>query len=207
MEQSDYHSLLSRAILKIDGNTPQARSELYDRARQVLRNQLEASQPRVPEAAVRKELQQLEGAIQQLETQQKAQPGSTGRGQPAPQQSRSVASRGIFCVHCSAETTDETPGDVSTINGIGRQFYGSAAPCPECASVVRTLWWTVAHVPLVPLASYRYKTAEERVTRARFWCRKLPSRHWQQIWKTWAIGLSAAIAVGIGFYIYHSYKS
>jgi hypothetical protein len=122
------------------------------------------------------------------------------------QPSRSVTSREIFCDHCVAETTDQTPGDVSTLNGIGRKFYGSAAACPECASVIRTLWWTLVEVPVVPLASYRYKTSDEGVSRARFWCRKLPARHWEQVWKTWAIGLAAAVAVGVGIYLYNNYK-
>lgn len=133
MEQSDYFSLLNRAILKLDSNTPQARSEIYDRARQALRNQLGAMQPRLSDAAIARELQQLEGAIRQLEPPQKTRPEPPRKQQAAAQPPRSVASRGIFCEHCIAETTDETPGDVSTLNGIGRQFYGSAAPCPECA--------------------------------------------------------------------------
>jgi hypothetical protein len=72
--------------------------------------------------------------------------------------------------------------------------------------VIRTLWWTVVEVPVVPLASYRYKTSEEGVSRSRFWCRKLPARHWAQIWKTWAIGLVAAVAVTIGIYLYDNYQ-
>src|ERR1700722_10620764 len=188
MEQSEYFSLLTRAIVNLDSNTPEARSEIYDRARRALRNQLGSMQPRLPDAEIAKELQQLEGAIRQLEPP------------------RSVASRGIFCEHCIAETSDETPGDVSTLNGIGRQFYGSAAPCPECASVIRTLWWTLVSLPVVPLASYRYKTSEEHGTRARFWCRKLPARHWNQIFKTWVIGIAAAIAIFIGIYVYHQFK-
>src|SRR6202163_4832773 len=206
MEQSDYFSLLNRAIAKLDSNTPEARSEIYDRARQALRNQLGSMQPRLPDAAIAKELQQLEGAIRQLEPPQKIQPEPPRQQQAPAQPPRSVASRGIFCEHCVAETTDETPGDVSTLNGIGRKFYGSAAPCPECASVIRTLWWTMIEVPVVPVGSYRYKTVEEGVSRARFWCRKLPARHWQQIWKTWAIGLVAAIAAVIGISIYYNYK-
>jgi hypothetical protein len=206
MEQSDYFSLLNRAIAKLDSNTPAARSDIYDRARQALRNQLGAMQPRLPDAAIAKELQQLEGAIRQLEPPQKIQPEPPRQQQAPAQPPRSVASRGIFCEHCIAETTDETPGDISTLNGIGRQFYGSAAPCPECASVIRTLWWTLVSLPVVPLASYRYKTSEEHGTRARFWCRKLPARHWNQIFKTWVIGVAAAIAIFIGIYVYHQYK-
>jgi hypothetical protein len=206
MEQSDYAALLNRAILKIDNNTPEARSEIYDRARRALRNQLSAMQPKLSDADINKELQQLEGAIQQVEPRRKIQPEPAGRGQPAAPPQRAVTSRGIFCPHCVAESTDETPGDVSTLNGIGRKFYGAAAPCPECASVIRTLWWTLVELPVVPLGSYRYKTAEQAGTRARFWCRKLPARHWPQIFKTWALGLAAAIVIGIGVYIYDNYK-
>jgi hypothetical protein len=205
MEQSDYLSLLNRAILNIDKNTPAARSQIYDRARHALLNQLQSMQPRLSDSAIDKERRQLEGAIQQLESLRNAAPGFAAKGLPS-QPSRSVTSRGVFCEHCVAETTDKTPGDVSTINGIGRKFYGSAAPCPECASVIRTLWWTLIEVPIVPLASYRYKTSEEAVSRSRFWCRKLPSRYWEQIWKTWAIGLVAAVAVIIGIYIYDNYR-
>jgi hypothetical protein len=206
MEQSDYVSLLNRAIANLDGNTPQARAEIYDRARRALRNQLATVEPKLSDVAVASELQQLEGAIQQLEPPPKVQPRSGGQRQASTQPPRTVASRGIFCAQCVAETTDETPGDVSTLNGIGRQFYGSAAPCPECASVIRTLWWTLVSLPFVPLGSYRYKTSEEHGTRARFWCRKLPARHWNQIFKTWALGIAAAIAVFIGIYVYHQYK-
>src|ERR1700733_1786299 len=205
MEQSDYVALLNRAILKTDRNTPEARSEIYDRARRALRNQLSAIQPRLSAAEINNELQQLEGAIQQIEPRRKIQPTPAATVQPVAPPPRTVASRTIFCDHCVAESTDKTPGDVSTLNGIGRKFYGSAAPCPECASVIRTLWWTLVELPVVPLGSYRYKTSEESGTRARFWCRKLPARHWPQIFKTWALGLAAAIVIGIGVYIHNNF--
>src|ERR1700686_116798 len=97
MEQSDYFSLLNRAILKLDGNTLEARSEIYDRARRALRNQLGSMQPRLPDAAIAKELQQLEGAIRQLEPPQKIQPEPPRKQQAPAPPPRSVASRGIFC--------------------------------------------------------------------------------------------------------------
>jgi hypothetical protein len=118
-----------------------------------------------------------------------------------------VTSRKIFCATCIAASTDKTPGDVSTMNGIGRQFYGSAQPCPECASVIRTLWFTLIEMPLIPLGSYRYKTASEAGMRARFWCRKLPGLHWSQVWKTWLIGILLAAAVIAGFIIFHKWKN
>ena len=117
-----------------------------------------------------------------------------------------VTSKKTFCARCVGETTDKTPGDVSTINGVGRMFYGSAEPCPECASVIRTLWWTFTSIPLVALGSYRYKTAQESGMRARFWCRKLPGLHWSQVWKTWVIGILAAIAATIAIYFWETRK-
>src|ERR1700730_15389242 len=38
---------------------------------------------------------------------------------------------GLFCATCVAESTAETSGNVSTVNGIGRTFYGKAEPCAE----------------------------------------------------------------------------
>lgn len=122
------------------------------------------------------------------------------------QPTRSVTSKKVFCEHCVSETTDETPGDVRSLNGVGRKFYGSAAPCPQCASVIRTLWWTFASIPLLPVASYRYKTASEHYlganVRSRFWCRQLPSCDWGQVLKTWALGfaLTAAFIVAIYYW-------
>ena len=87
-----------------------------------MRKQLGAMQSRLPDAAIAKELRLLEGAIRQLEPPQTPQPEPPRKQQAPAQPPRSVASRGIFCEHCVAETTDETPGDISTLNGIGRQF-------------------------------------------------------------------------------------
>ena len=101
----------------------------------------------------------------------------------------------IFCEKCLAVSTDKTPGDVSTMNGIGRKFYGAAEPCSTCGSVIRTLWFTLIDVPLIPLGSYRYKTAtEEADMSVRFWCRKT-GWHWSQILLTWVLGLVIGAAV------------
>jgi hypothetical protein len=201
---SDYVGLLNRAILNLEQNTPEARFELYDRARHALLRQLEAAEPPLPDSRVVREQQQLEEAIRQVEPPSKPRTPPSQKAQP--QVTRTAASREVFCSHCVAESTDETPGDVSTLNGIGRKFYGSSSPCPECASVIRTLWWTFIEAPVIPLGSYRYKTSQETINRARFWCRKLPGRHWPQIWRTWGIGLVATVAAGIALYIYESYK-
>jgi len=120
-------------------------------------------------------------------------------------QGADITSRKIFCTRCVEATSDETPGDISTINGIGRQFYGGAEPCPECASVIRTLWWTFVSMPVIPLGSYRYKTAEESGMRARFWCRKLPGLLWPQVWKFWIVGIIGAV-IAISLIIYFQPK-
>lgn len=105
-----------------------------------------------------------------------------------------AAAKHVFCEKCVSISSAETPGDISTINGVGRMFYGGADPCETCGSVTRTLWFTFAQIPLVPLGSYRYKTSDEGVVRARFWCRKTAT-HWPQLFKTWVVGLVAAAAL------------
>jgi len=107
-----------------------------------------------------------------------------------------------FCSNCRGESTDETPGNVSTTNGIGRKFYGSADPCAVCGSVVRTLWWTFIDVPIVPRGSYRYKTiSDDEIRMSRFWARRTRT-HWDQIIKTWVVGFAIAVAVVVAIVIY-----
>ena len=88
------------------------------------------------------------------------------------------------------------------MNGIGRKFYGSADPCAKCGSVIRTLWWTFIDMPVIPLGSYRYKTiADDSVRMSRFWARKTGMR-WDQVLKTWAVGLAVLIVITTAFIIY-----
>jgi hypothetical protein len=116
----------------------------------------------------------------------------------ATSRERTVTSRATFCPHCVAESSDQTPGNVSTTNGIGRKFYGNALPCAECGSVIRTLWWCFIDMPVIPLGSYRYQLAAGESPsflgmRSRFWARRLPEPYWPQIWPTWAVGIVAAV--------------
>ena len=107
-----------------------------------------------------------------------------------------------FCESCLAESSDETPGDVSATNGFGRKFYGAAAPCTKCGSIVRTLWWTAIDIPLIPRGSYRYKTvSDNEIGMSRFWARRTRTR-WGQIFKTWVLGfiIAAVIIAAIAFY-------
>ena len=112
-----------------------------------------------------------------------------------------------FCEDCLAESSDQTPGDVSATNGFGRKFYGAAAPCTKCGSVVRTLWWTAIDIPLMPRGSYRYKTvSDNEVGMSRFWARRTQT-HWGQIFKTWLFGFIAAAAIIAAVAIYQALKS
>ena len=99
-----------------------------------------------------------------------------------------------FCERCRAESTDESPGSISTINGVGRKFYGNKAPCPECGSAIRTLWYTFADIPLIPIGSYRYKSDKEGITRSSFWARKTRT-HWDQVFKIWIVGIIVGVAL------------
>src|SRR5258708_1100759 len=97
-----------------------------------------------------------------------------------------------FCSDCASHSTAETPANISSINGMGRKFYGSADPCPKCGSVIRTLWWTFILLPVIPRGSYRYRTITEDSVKTRFWARRT-DMHWDQVLKTWAIGFAIAI--------------
>lgn len=33
-----------------------------------------------------------------------------------------------FCSSCEEESQDKSPGDIKTMNGVGRKFYGSVRP-------------------------------------------------------------------------------
>ncbi len=107
-----------------------------------------------------------------------------------------------FCTGCEEGSTDMSPGNVSTVNGVGRKFYGSANPCGSCGSVVRTLWMTFADIPLVPRGSYRYKTAEVTgVFKENYWARKTATNT-KQILMTYLVGWAVASVVLTGvFYV------
>jgi len=60
-----------------------------------------------------------------------------------------------FCPQCLRATTNQSPGDMHRVNGVGRGFGGIAERCPRCRSVVRRIWFTILYAPLIPLARYR----------------------------------------------------
>lgn len=96
----------------------------------------------------------------------------------------------VFCEACQSASRDDTPGNISTFNGIGRTFYGGADRCEHCGSVVRTLWFVFAGIPLIPMGSYRYKAEDDRRFRSR-----RTATHWPQIFWTWLLGWAIGAVV------------
>ena len=78
-----------------------------------------------------------------------------------------------FCEDCLARSLPDAPGNIRTINGIGRTFYGEAERCRECGSVVRDLWFVIFFIPIVPLGRYRYQRLESAFGRSRFVARRV----------------------------------
>ncbi len=83
-----------------------------------------------------------------------------------------------FCARCVSETTDESPGSVSTTNGIGTALQGTRwrekglDPCPVCGSVVQQKWrmfgWGVK-----PLGTYRILYVRGGIFSKRYFGRRL----------------------------------
>jgi hypothetical protein len=63
----DYHPIISRAVSRLERNTPQARLELFARIRKILIEQLRIQQPSPTESDLRRERAALEKAIRQVE--------------------------------------------------------------------------------------------------------------------------------------------
>ncbi|MBE7465783.1 MAG: serine/threonine protein kinase [Planctomycetes bacterium] len=121
----------------------------------------------------------------------------------APQAVQSVQSG--FCERCIEQSQEQSPGSISTTNGVGRKFYGAADTCPDCGAVVRTLWFALIDFPLIPLGSYRYKPiGEEGMRSVQFLARRTALR-WEQVFATWFIGLLVAGVIGLAVYIYQTY--
>lgn len=105
-----------------------------------------------------------------------------------------------FCAACISASSDESPGDVNTNNGIGRKFYGGADRCPTCGSVARTLWFVVADVPLLPRGTYRYKNVSDEThegffvqSTSRGFIARRTATNWAQVASTWLIGIGLAV--------------
>ncbi len=84
-----------------------------------------------------------------------------------------------FCEVCLAQTTDESPGNLRQINGIGTSWgfdLGGKDKCPTCGSVVKTKWFCFIF-PLVPTDKFRVLSIQNKQSltgsRDRFLARKV----------------------------------
>ena len=61
----------------------------------------------------------------------------------------------LFCPRCIRASTSETPGNLSTFNGIGHTLLRvrGAKPCPDCGSVVARVWFCFGF-PILPGSRY-----------------------------------------------------
>lgn len=69
---ADYVSIIGRAVAALPENTPENRETVYAKARATIDRKLRAIEPAPPEAAIAAQLEQLEAAIRQVETEQLA---------------------------------------------------------------------------------------------------------------------------------------
>lgn len=60
-----------------------------------------------------------------------------------------------FCPKCIGETTDESAGGLSQVNGVGTTFIGASDKCPTCGSVVCRKVVTAVWLPVLPQSRYR----------------------------------------------------
>ena len=60
-----------------------------------------------------------------------------------------------FCQSCLEATSSNYVGKMSTVNGCGTRFYGSADHCETCNSTIRTRYLTILWIPIIPLGRYR----------------------------------------------------
>jgi len=85
---------------------------------------------------------------------------------------------GGFCTQCLSQTTGETPGNMTTFNGIGTALMGTRwrarglNACPTCGSVVQTKWFTFGFA-VKPLGTYRVIYTKKGLTTSRLFARRL----------------------------------
>ncbi len=74
---AEYYAVLSRAVASLEGNTPEARRAVYDKARNALIAQLKAIVPPLPTSEISRQRLELEEAIRRAERE-----ASSGTGPP-----------------------------------------------------------------------------------------------------------------------------
>ncbi|HLP66252.1 MAG TPA: hypothetical protein VK181_01905, partial [Rhizobium sp.] len=66
---ADFISVIRRAVDGLSNNTPEMRAKVYEKARSAVARQLENMSPRPPEEMLRRQMDKLEAAIQEVEAE------------------------------------------------------------------------------------------------------------------------------------------
>ncbi|VFU07717.1 hypothetical protein [Methylocella tundrae] len=130
---ADYYPLLAKAVAGLPDPTPDARSAIYDRARNALLGQLRRLEPPIPEAEIDRESAALEIAVARLETE----------FAPPPEPEAIAPALPAADVAAPSEPSEAAP--VSPPSGL------EAAPATEDASPQEAL--PVAETPQSPASS------------------------------------------------------
>jgi len=104
---AEYYPLLAKAVA--GHSTPEARREVYERARKALLGQLRKLDPPVPEAAVEREGQALDEAIEKLEAEFAAEAEKAEAEASEADAIASEASIPVTTPPAAAEASEETP--------------------------------------------------------------------------------------------------
>jgi hypothetical protein len=81
---ADYYPLLAKAVAVKAPSNPEARREIYERARKALLGQLRGIEPAIPDADIERENQALDDAINRLESELGATPETPTPAPPEP---------------------------------------------------------------------------------------------------------------------------
>ncbi len=111
---ADFTPLLNRAIAALPANTPEARKDIYERARSALNRQLRAMDPPLAEEAIDKESMALESTIETIEAEQRGNSiedelaAALEEGLSSPQ----IPAEGSNAVHAAAKDAARLGGAV-----------------------------------------------------------------------------------------------
>ena len=83
---TDYYSILSRAVAALDPNTAQARTTLFDRARNMMLDRIRDPRSRWSEAEIRAEIDNFEATISRIESENAQRPVPVNRQRREPAQ-------------------------------------------------------------------------------------------------------------------------
>lgn len=83
---ADYYSIIVNAISRLQNSTPETRKEVYDHARQVVGQRLQAAVPPTPSHVIALEELSLDRAIQKIEAEQLAKPSAEAAAPETKQQ-------------------------------------------------------------------------------------------------------------------------